>query len=139
MGYLLFNELNNNHSTSNGSNNKTNEKVMERLKILQTAFEQIKSYQHNTYFHEMINNFEFDLDEDEIKELNKLHEDQQQTKNNTSGSNGFNTISTNQSSDDDTNQSPSPPQREYIHPFGFGMWLQEQTYIDLDYRNYGRQ
>eukprot|EP01084_Bolivina_argentea_P238829 401278_1 len=101
MGFLLFNDL---------KQNKTDNKIMERLKIVQTAFEQLKSYEHNTHFHEMIEKFDFDLNEEELKELDAL--------NNSSNKNTF---------ENETIRI------RYLHPFGFGMWLQEQSFIDLNW------
>merc|ERR1712228_250616 len=91
MGYLLFYELN--------KSNANKENIMNRLQSLQTALEQIKSssqQQHNNkHFDSMINNFDFDLDEDELTELDS--------------------------------------ECKYVHPFGFGMWAQDQSFIDLQW------
>eukprot|EP00483_Globobulimina_turgida_P012165 UN12187 len=57
MGYLLFNEL---------KENKTNHTTVNRLKVLQTAFEQLRSYQQNTHFQQMKRHFDFELDDDEL-------------------------------------------------------------------------
>ena len=94
MGYLLFYELN--------QINADTETIMQRLQTLHTAIENIKSYQNNTHFTEMINNFDFDLDEEELTELKRLNLNENECTN-------------------------------YLHPFGFGMWAQDQTFIDLQW------
>ena len=130
MGYLLFNELNQN-------NNKSNENIMERLQILQTAFEQLKSYQHNHHFHEMLNNFDFEIEEDELKELQKLddqlHETNTSQINDEDSTTSYNSWPNSPSNDQQqqNKQNKSREETKYLHPFGFGMWLQEQTFINL--------
>eukprot|EP00485_Elphidium_margaritaceum_P004257 CAMPEP_0202695114 /NCGR_PEP_ID=MMETSP1385-20130828/8785_1 /ASSEMBLY_ACC=CAM_ASM_000861 /TAXON_ID=933848 /ORGANISM="Elphidium margaritaceum" /LENGTH=762 /DNA_ID=CAMNT_0049351077 /DNA_START=56 /DNA_END=2344 /DNA_ORIENTATION=- len=91
IGYLLFTELH-----VNKSNKQETER---RLSVLQTAFEQLKSAQYHNHYHSVIDHFEFEIDEQDLQELNNIQGHAHDTK--------------------------------YIHPFGFGIWLQEQSFIDL--------
>ena len=95
MGYLLFNKLN--------QDKEENTSIRQRLQVLQSAFEALKSYHHNKHYQSITTHFVF-LDEDELKELNDgLEED----------------------------LNPDAPPTQYVHPMAFGMWLEEQTFVNL--------
>lgn len=96
IGYLLFYKTKEEHAD--------NEAIMESLRILQSAFEQIKSYQHNVHFHSMIDTLHYELDESDLIDVNK---------------------------EDDNRENCVP--LSFLHPYGFCCWIAAQSYVKIDW------
>eukprot|EP00484_Ammonia_sp_Unknown_P002399 CAMPEP_0197073870 /NCGR_PEP_ID=MMETSP1384-20130603/210819_1 /TAXON_ID=29189 /ORGANISM="Ammonia sp." /LENGTH=633 /DNA_ID=CAMNT_0042512711 /DNA_START=113 /DNA_END=2014 /DNA_ORIENTATION=+ len=153
---MLLNQINVLLKKQQDKSNDEPERLQRRLNNLQTALEQIKSYEHNSTYKYVIKHFNIELSESEqkeIRDLSRLYDDGQND-----GRRGSKTGFTTQrsetlftgaavelndnnyyGSDNEMDDEKTPryglKAPQWIHYRGFAHWLRKQSFIKFNKRN----